>query len=331
MKKVLITGGAGYIGSITNNLLTELGYQTFVVDNLSTGSLKTVRKLKCKDFFKIDAGDIDAVSRVLKAYKIDSVIHFAGYIVVPESVSAPEKYYQNNVSTTINLLQACITSGVKNFIFSSTGSVYVDSLTPIKEAFQKCPTNPYSLSKLICESIIKDICSAHGINFGILRYFNVAGADNVNNLGQLSKVSTHLIKIASELAVGKRDEMSVRGTDYPTPDGTCVRDYIHVLDLADAHEKLLSYLLKGGASDTFNCGYGRGYSVLDVIGELENICGKRLNIKSGDRRAGDAVAWVSDCDKIKDKLGWKPKHDNLNKIITSAINWENYLLAIKPV
>lgn len=318
---ILITGGAGYIGSHAVYEFSDNGHDVIVVDNLSTG----VRTLLPENipFYEGDAGDQNLMGRVFSDHDIDAVLHFAGSIIVPESVENPLKYYQNNTCVSLNLLQSCIKHGVKNFIFSSTASVYGNnSLQLMKEEYPPQPENPYATSKLMTEMMIRDASAAHGLNFAILRYFNVAGADPKGRTGQVKENATHLIKVACETALGLRPGMNVYGTDYDTPDGTCIRDYIHVSDLANAHLRVYEHMKKQPANKIYNCGYGQGYSVLEVIEAVETESKSVIKKTMTDRRAGDPVALIADSSLLRKDTGWKEKCNDLHLIIRSALAWE---------
>ncbi len=323
---ILITGGAGYIGSHTVYAFLESRYDLVIVDDLSTGH----RNLLPRDiaFYNGNVGDTLLLDKIFTSHPIDCVIHFAGSISVPESVADPLKYYKNNVANAANLLEACVKHGIKNFIFSSTASVYGDCDTPLlDEALIPAPKNPYARTKLIIEDVIRDTAAAQNLNYTILRYFNVAGADPHGRTGQISRVSSHLIKIACEVITAKRDQISVFGTDYPTPDGTCLRDYIHVSDLANAHLCAYDFLKKNGGGHVFNCGYGKGYSVKDVLTMVEKVSGKPLKIAYAPRRAGDPHTLVANPTRLRERTGWIPHHDNLEQIVASALDWEKHLAA----
>lgn len=321
---VLISGGCGYIGSHVARQLSDAGYRPVVIDTLATGFREL---LVCDEaFVHGNCADKNLVTKTINEHKITTVMHFAASAVVPESVAHPMAYYSNNVANSLALIEASVAAGVKNFIFSSTGSVYGENApVPAGEDDRAEPTNPYSRSKLITEWMLKDIAAATGLNHAILRYFNVAGADPGGRQGQKSKTATHLIKIAAEVACGKRESLNVYGSDYDTPDGTGVRDYIHVEDLASAHLAAMNFLVKGGASGTFNCGYGHGFSVLEVIRAVEAVTGKPLPVKMAPRRPGDISSSVADNRKIKDQLAWRPKFDNLETIVRHAMAWEKSL------
>ncbi len=322
---VLVTGGAGYIGSHMVLALTDAGIDTVVVDNLSTGfawAISPAAKL-----VRGNIGDEGLMMQVMAEHKVDAVVHFAGSIVVPDSMSDPLGYYLNNTVNSRNLMHSAVKSGVKNFIFSSTAAVYGNPKTlPVTEAEAPAPISPYGTSKWMTEQMLQDSHVAYGLNYVALRYFNVAGADPMGRSGQSTPRATHLIKVASQTALGQRAGMEVFGTDYDTPDGTCLRDYIHVSDLIGAHMDALSHLKRGGQSGIFNCGYGTGYSVLDVITSVERVHGTKLNVKYGPRRAGDPAGIVAGADKAREILGWKPQHADLDFIVQSAIRWEQHLM-----
>ncbi|MES2662629.1 MAG: UDP-glucose 4-epimerase GalE [Pseudomonadota bacterium] len=322
---ILVTGGAGYIGSHVVKQLLKRGQKVVVLDNLSTGFRESALTA---DFIEGNVGDIKLVSEILKKYSIQEVMHFAASTIVPESVSNPLKYYQNNTCCTRNLLEACQTAGIKSFVFSSTAAVYG---TP-KDAYcdeetQLAPINPYGASKMMSEQMLRDLSFASGMQHVILRYFNVAGCDPEGEIGQSTRKATLLTKVAVEAAVGKRDKISIFGTDYETPDGTGVRDYIHVEDLASAHLKALDYLRNQGKSVTLNCGYGHGYSVRDVLNAVQKAANLKLNIIEEDRRAGDPAILVARSDRARTILNWTPQYDNLDTIVETSLAWERKLLA----
>ncbi|MEZ5854067.1 MAG: UDP-glucose 4-epimerase GalE [Hyphomicrobiaceae bacterium] len=321
---ILVTGGAGYIGSHMVLELVDAGEDVVVLDNLSTGFAWAVAKPA--ELIVGDIGDGELVARILKERNIEAIIHFAGSIVVPESVANPLMYYNNNTVKSRGLIEAAVQAGVKNFIFSSTAAVYgnPDQL-PVTETATLAPINPYGWSKLMTEIMLRDTAAAHDFRYVALRYFNVAGADPAGRSGQSTPKATHLIKVACETALGKRSHMDVFGTDYPTEDGTCVRDFIHVKDLARAHVAALSHLRKGGASEIFNCGYSKGYSVLAVIDAVKRAAGKDMDVRLSPRRAGDPAAIVAASKKIREQLGWVPEHDDLDKIVAQALAWESEL------
>jgi UDP-glucose 4-epimerase len=318
---VLITGGAGYIGSHTTYALLDRGDDVVVLDNLTTGVRAQVGAKAA--FVDGNAGDAALVKRTLAEHGVDAVIHFAGSIVVPESVAQPLRYYENNVVVSRSLIEACVEAGVKQFIFSSTATVYAeDAPQPLAETERKAPISPYAKSKLMTEWMLEDAARAHDFRPIVLRYFNVAGADPQGRTGQSSPMSTHLIKRAAQAALGRIDHLDIFGTDYPTPDGTGVRDYIHVSDLANAHLLALDALRGGAAPTSYNCGYGRGFSVRDVIAGVEQVIGRPLAVREMPRRPGDPPTLVSDPTRLKTELGWLPRHDRLDEIIRSALDWE---------
>jgi UDP-glucose 4-epimerase len=273
-----------------------------------------------------DIADKDRVIEIIRENGVDAIIHFAGSIVVPESVADPLSYYENNTANSRTLIAAAVETGVKHFIFSSTAAVYGSvGDEPVVEEQPQNPDSPYGTSKLMTEIILRDVAKAHDFAYTALRYFNVAGADPKGRTGQSTKGATHLIKVACEAALGKREGLEVFGTDYPTPDGTCIRDYIHVTDLANAHLLALKRLRAGGGSIVANCGYGRGYSVLEVLDCVQQVIGGPLPIRYGQRRAGDAVAIVANADKARAEFGWQPQHDDLTEIVSSALSWEKSL------
>lgn len=321
--KILLTGGAGYIGSHVLNLLGMAGHDIVVVDNLSTGRKESILYGK---HIEEDLKNINAMEEIFKAENFEACFHFAGSIVVPESVEKPIDYYANNTKNTLDLINLCVKYGVRNFIFSSTAAVYGDIKGgECTEESPVHPINPYGRSKLMTEWMLEDTAHATALNYVALRYFNVAGANVDLKVGQCTPNATHLIKIASECASGKRSEMNLYGEDYNTPDGSCIRDYIHVDDLAQAHLDALSYLEKEKKSIVVNCGYGHGYSVKEVIAAVKKVTGVDFKVNLSGRRDGDAAKLISRADKIKEKLGWTPKYDNLEKIIETAYLWEKKL------
>lgn len=321
---VLVTGGAGYIGSHVARQLAEEGYGVVVLDNLSTGFAEAVLD---GELVVGDTSDRELVTRLIKERNIGAVLHFAAHIVVPESVAEPLKYYGNNTCKTRALLESCHENGVEKFIFSSTAAVYgIPEGSAADEKSTLAPINPYGLSKLMSEWMLRDLGAASTMRYVALRYFNVAGADPQGRIGQRTPQATHLIKVACEHVVGKRDGVAIFGTDYPTPDGTGVRDYIHVEDLSAAHILALRYLEHGGASQTLNCGYGHGYSVREVLDAVARVSGKRLNICEEPRRPGDPPALIARADRIRQTLGWQPQHDDLDFIVRTALNWERKLV-----
>src|SRR5579863_4355367 len=322
---VLVTGGAGYIGSHMVRALAEAGESVVVIDNLSTGFSQFLPA--AAPLFIGDAADENLVEGVIAAHGVESVIHFAGSVVVPESMRDPLAYYRNNTMTTRSLLNAAVKSGVDRFIFSSTAAVYGNpDQVPVPEQAPTRPLSPYGSSKLMTEIMLHDVAAAHGLNYVVLRYFNVAGADPLTRIGLATVGATHLLKIAVEAATGQRTKIDVFGTDYPTPDGSCIRDFIHVSDLAQAHRAALAYLRGGGRSATLNCGYGRGYSVLETIEAVRRVSGRNFAVQYAARRAGDIVTMVADTNRIRSVLDWKPQFDDLETIATHALTWEEKLL-----
>jgi len=321
--KVLVTGGAGYIGSHVVKALGENGYEVAVYDNLSTGNRWAVL---FGELFEGDLADKELLRTVIKSFKPDAVMHFAAFIQVDESVREPLKYYRNNTINTINLLETLVEEGVNKFIFSSTAATYgIPETMPVTEDTPQKPINPYGASKLAVEGVLRDLAIANKMHYVALRYFNVAGADGKCRIGQAYKYATHLITRALKTAKGEFEKLTIFGTDYPTKDGTCIRDYIHVDDLADAHLIALEYLLKGGKSDVFNCGYGHGFSVKEVVEEVKKVTGINFKVVEGERREGDPPILVADNKKIKEKLLWQPKFDDLDYIIKTAWEWEKKL------
>ncbi|MEN2994005.1 MAG: UDP-glucose 4-epimerase GalE [Thermodesulfovibrio sp.] len=321
--KVLVTGGAGYIGSHVVKALGERGYNVLTYDNLSYGHREAVLY---GDIVVGDLSDKETLNKTFETFKPDAVMHFAAFIVVPESVKEPLKYYKNNFCNSLNLIEACLEHGVKNFIFSSSAAVYgIPEKCPVDENSSLNPINPYGYSKMMVERLLSDVSKAHDFSYVSLRYFNVAGADSKGRLGQRRKDATHLITLAVKTALGKRPYLEIYGTDYPTKDGTCIRDYIHVDDLADAHILALEYLLQGGKSDIFNCGYGHGYSVREVIEATKKVSGVDFKVIESKRRDGDPPELVADNTKIRRELGWIPKYDDLEYIIKTALEWERKL------
>lgn len=322
---VLVTGGAGYIGSHMVLNLADSGEDVVVLDNLVTGFDWAIDG---RAKFELgNAGDIDLVVKLIEKHGITEIVHFAGSIVVPESVTNPLKYYANNTSTSRNLIEAAVKGGVKHFIFSSTAAVYgMTGLAPVVEETALNPMSPYGKSKLMTEWMLADVAAAHPMTFGVLRYFNVAGADPGKRSGQSTPEATHLIKVACQTALGQREKMNIFGTDYETPDGTCVRDYIHVTDLIAAHALMLKHLRNGGESTTLNCAYGRGYSVREVVDTVRKVSGVDLRADEGPRRAGDPASITATGEKVRKLLGWVPQHDDLNEIVETAYAWERHLI-----
>ena len=321
----LVTGGAGYIGSHMVHALAEAGEPVVVLDNLSTGLRSALPQ--GVPLFQGETGDESLVGAILRAYDITSIIHFAASIVVPDSVRDPLGYYRNNTASSRALIAAAVGAGVKNFIFSSTAAVYGNpAQVPVAEDAPTVPLSPYGSSKLMTEIMLRDVGAAHGLRYAVLRYFNVAGADPKGRTGQSTPEATHLIKVAVQTALGARPQLQVFGTDYPTPDGTCIRDYIHVSDLVAAHGAALDYLRKGGGSVTLNCGYGKGFSVLEVIEAVKRASNAELPVVYAERRAGDPTSIVAEAGRIRDIFGWKPRYDDLDTIVTHALQWERKLM-----
>jgi UDP-glucose 4-epimerase len=321
---ILVTGGAGYIGSHMVHELVDAGESVVVLDNLSTGFRFLLPT--SVPFVAGSTGDRELVAKTIRENRIDAIIHFAASIVVPDSVSDPLGYYRNNTMNTCNLLQTAVENGVGKFIFSSTAAVYGNaSDAAVREDGPTVPISPYGTSKLMSEIMLHDTAKAHDLRFVVLRYFNVAGADPRGRTGQSTPAATHVIKVACETALGKRAKMTLFGTDYPTPDGTCIRDYIHVSDLAKAHSAALAYLRRGGTSATFNCGYGRGASVLEVIDAVRRACGHDFPVEIGERRPGDPASLVADVDRIRRTLDWHPQFQDLNTVVSHAFAWEKRL------
>jgi UDP-glucose 4-epimerase len=322
---ILVTGGAGYIGSHTVLQLRQRGRKVIVIDNLYTGFRQAVLDTP---LVVGDVGDRALVANVLREHGIETVLHFAANTIVPESVSDPLKYYGNNTCATRNLLQCCSEAGVKHFVFSSTAAVYgIPKGDFAEETTPTAPINPYGTSKLMSEWMLRDLAAASNLRYVALRYFNVAGSDSSGRIGQSTRKATLLVKAAVEASVGKRTHLSIFGTDYPTADGTGVRDYIHVEDLATAHLDALTYLQDGGASVTLNCGYGHGYSVREVIKSVERVGARPLVVKEEPRRAGDPPILVAKADRVRSTLGWKPRLDDLDTIVRTSLDWERKLQA----
>jgi UDP-glucose 4-epimerase len=321
---ILVTGGGGYIGSHMVHALVDAGERVVVLDNLSTGFDWAVAE--AAPLVVGETGDQPLVAALIAEHKVDAVIHFAASIVVPDSVRDPLGYYCNNTVNSRALIETAIKGGVRAFIFSSTAAVYGNpERVPVREDDPTVPMSPYGSSKLMSEIMLRDAGIAHGLRHVILRYFNVAGADPLGRTGQSTKGATHLIKVAVETALGMRPKMDVFGTDYPTPDGTCIRDYIHVSDLVRAHSDALAYLRGGGASVTLNCGYGRGFSVLEVIDTVKRVSGVDFKVELGPRRLGDPAQIVAASDRARATLKWQPHFDDLDTIVTHALAWEKTL------
>jgi UDP-glucose 4-epimerase len=324
---ILVTGGAGYIGSHMVHALLDAGESVMVLDNLSTGFEWAVPK--GVSLVVGDTGDQGLAASIIAEHRVDSIIHFAASIVVPESVADPLRYYRNNTVNSRALIETAVKTGVRHFIFSSTAAVYGNPLQiPINEDDPTVPMSPYGSSKLMTETMLRDTAAAHGLSYLILRYFNVAGADPLLRTGQSTKGATHLIKVAVETALGLRPMMEVFGTDYPTPDGTCIRDYIHVCDLVRAHADALHHLRSGRPSLTLNCGYGRGFSVLEVITAVKRVSGVDFKVSMSGRRPGDPAAIVADAGRIRSLLGFAPQLDELDTIVDHALKWEHRRISL---
>jgi UDP-glucose 4-epimerase len=321
---ILVTGGAGYIGSHVVLQLRARGERVVVLDDLSRGFRQSVLDTP---LIVGEVGDRETVLKLLREHGVDTVMHFAAFTIVPESVREPLKYYGNNTCSTRSLLQCCQEAGVKHFVFSSTAAVYgIPADGMAAENTPTAPINPYGTSKLMSEWMLRDLSAASSLKHVALRYFNVAGSDSQCRVGQATPKATLLVKVACEAVVGKRPHVSIFGTDYPTPDGTGVRDYIHVEDLATAHLNALDYLRGGGASTVLNVGYGHGYSVREVLQSVERVSGERLKVIEEPRRAGDPPALVARADRIRQQLGWQPRLDDLDTIVRTALAWEKRLL-----
>ena len=320
---ILIVGGAGYIGSHVNKMLNLHGYETIVFDNLSYGHRDFV---KWGVFEEGDLGEINDIRRVFKKYPITAVMQFAAFTYVGESVEDPQKYYLNNLRNTMNLLEVMLEENVKQFVFSSTCATYGEPKEiPITEDHPQNPINPYGRGKLMVEQILSDYSHAYNLQYASLRYFNAAGADPDGEIGELHQPESHLIPLILDVALGKRDDIKIFGTDYPTPDGTCIRDYIHVMDLADAHIKALEYLRDGGMSDVFNLGNGKGFSVREVIDAAEKVTGKKIKATETGRRPGDPPVLVGSALKAREVLDWQPRYGDLSLIIDTAYRWQQKL------
>lgn len=320
---ILVTGGAGYIGSHMVWRLVDAGEKVIVVDNLATGFAWAIAPEAT--FVEGDCGDVALVSRLINEHGVNAIIHFAASVVVPDSVADPLGYYANNTVRAHALMQTAVDEGVGRFVFSSTAAVYgSQSDAPVTEDTGLAPTSPYGRSKMMVEMMLADTAAAHDFSYVALRYFNVAGADPAGRTGQ-SGGGSHLIKAACEAALGKRDQLTVFGTDYPTRDGTCIRDYIHVTDLVAAHADALRYLESGAGNLVANCGYGRGFSVLEVVDSVKKVSGCDFEVVTGERRPGDAVSVIASPALVKERFGWEPQNDDLEGIVTSALAWEKSL------
>ncbi|MEI2298680.1 UDP-glucose 4-epimerase GalE [Ensifer sp. MJa1] len=322
---ILVTGGAGYIGSHMVWELLDAGHEVVVLDRLSTGfqwALAPGAK-----FYRGDIGDRHVLDEIILTHRISAIIHFAGSVIVPESVSDPLSYYDNNTAKSRTLIAAAVEGGVKHFVFSSTAAVYGthEDMKPVRETARLKPESPYGTSKLMTEMMLKDAAVAHDFNYTVLRYFNVAGADPSLRTGQSTRGATHLIKVACEAALGKRPGIDVFGVDYPTLDGTCIRDYIHVSDLAAVHLLALERMQSGGKSIVANCGYGHGFSVLEVLNRVKSITGNDFPVRFAPRRSGDAVSVVADSTIAHSEFNWIPKYDDLSLILKTALSWEEQL------
>ena len=321
--RILVTGGAGYIGSHAVKALAKAGHEICVFDNLSTGHEWAVLSGK---LVRGDLEDRSAIDRVIRDFRPEAVMHFAAYIQVEESVREPLKYYRNNVANTLNLLEVLRANGVGNFVYSSTAAVYgIPEKIPVSEDAPMSPINPYGMTKVMIERVLADLAATANFRYVALRYFNVAGADSGGQLGQAYKEATHLITRALKTALGEFPKLYVYGTDYPTPDGTCIRDYIHVDDLAEAHVRAMGYLLGTGKSVVMNCGYGSGYSVKEVVDTAKRVTGIDFPVEETGRRAGDPPALIADSAKLKRETGWSPKYNDLEYIVRTAWEWEKKL------
>jgi UDP-glucose 4-epimerase len=327
-KKILVTGGAGYIGSHVVRQLGSLGEDVVTLDNLSTGFSDAVT---AGELVVGDTGDAALLEQLFAGHEFDTVMHFAAHTIVPESVADPLKYYRNNTASSRTLLAAAHAHGIRNVVFSSTAAVYgIPQGGKAAEDSPTAPINPYGTSKLMTEWMLRDLAAAGGPNYVALRYFNVAGCEPGGTIGQSTPKATLLVKVACEVATGRRDRVSIFGTDYPTPDGTGVRDYIHVEDLATAHLDALAYLRNGGESTTLNCGYGHGYSVREVLSAVEKINEAPLNVREEARRDGDPPELIAVAEQIRSTLGWAPKYDDLDAIVRTSLEWERKIAARDP-
>lgn len=324
--KILVTGGAGYIGSHVAHELLDAGFEVVILDSLVTGVRENAPKLA--EFIEGDIADTELLNKIFENHSIEAVMHFAGSIVVPESVENPLKYYLNNTAKTRTLLESCIANKLHKFIFSSTAAVYgMPDESPVTERTPTSPINPYGRSKLMTEWMLEDLAAATPLKYVALRYFNVAGADLLGRTGQSTPEATHLLKVATQTALGARKSMDIYGTDYPTPDGTCVRDYIHVSDLASAHVLALQYLNQADAtSQILNCGYGRGFSVQEVIKTVQTVSENNFTTHLAERRAGDPPALIADSSRLRQLLDWTPRFNDLTLIVKTALDWEKKLV-----
>ena len=328
MSSILVTGGAGYIGSHVLQQLRARGERVVVIDNLVSGFREAVQGA---ELVEGNVGDRSLVARVLSEHRVDAVLHFAAHTVVPESVRDPLKYYGNNTCNTRNLLACCAEAGVRRFLFSSTAAVYGATASGVAdEDTPTLPINPYGMSKLMSETMLRDLSATSAMRHMILRYFNVAGCDPQGRIGHSAPQATLLIKVACEHAVGKRADISIFGTDFDTPDGTGIRDYIHVEDLAAAHLQALDHLRDEGESLTLNCGYGHGYSVREVIDAVQRASGRALRVIEQPRRPGDSAMMIARSERLKQRLGWQPRYDDLDAIVRSALQWEHQLAQRLP-
>jgi UDP-glucose 4-epimerase len=326
---VLVTGGAGYIGSHAAHALVELGESVVVLDDFSSGMRGFIPA--SAQLVEGSVGDLQRVRRVLAEYRVEAVLHFAGSISVPESVEQPLEYYHNNTANSCVLIRACVDQGVQSFVFSSTAAVYgATDMAPVTEDTPTRPVSPYGRSKLMVEWVLDDTAQAHKLRYAALRYFNVAGIDPKGRTGQPEMQAPHLIKRAAQVAIGRAECLEIYGTDYPTRDGTAVRDYIHICDLVDAHILALQHLRRGGESGIYNCGYGKGCSVLDVVRAFERVTGRALPARHAARRPGDAPFVVADSTRLRKKLGWRPGLDRLDTIVSSALDWERQAILAQP-